>query len=98
MTDFSEVLANLRRPRLLIRAARFGQADYRRERDLQRLIGVQSTPMSETALPRLLNAEEELEQTRKAGDATYSLTRHIDVLIALLAEARLLPRGPQPQA
>jgi hypothetical protein len=98
MTDFSEVLANLRRPRLLIRAARFGQADYRRERDLQRLIGVQTTPRSETALPRLLTAEEELEQTRKAGDATYSLTRHIDVLIALLAEARLLPRGPQAQA
>ena len=34
MTDFAAILANLRRPRLLIRAARFGLQDYRRDRDL----------------------------------------------------------------
>ncbi len=38
MTDFHTVLANLRRPRLLIRAARFGLQDYRRDRDLRRLL------------------------------------------------------------
>ena len=37
MTDFRIILANLRRPRLLIRAARFGLEDYRRDRDLSRL-------------------------------------------------------------
>jgi hypothetical protein len=40
---------------------------------------------------RLLTEEEALEATRKAGDAGYSVARHIDVLIALMAEVRLLP-------
>ncbi len=37
MTDFRAILATLRRPRLLIRAARLGMEDYRRDRDLGRL-------------------------------------------------------------
>ena len=34
-----------------------------------------------------------MEQTRRAGDAGYSVARHIEVLIALMAEVRLLPRS-----
>jgi len=90
MTDFLSLLANLRRPRLLIRAARFGLCDYRRDRDLRRLID--GSPSPDRALPRLLCEEERLEETRRSGDAAYSVGRHIDVLIALMAEARLLPR------
>lgn len=93
MTDFRALLADLRRPRLLIRAARFGMADYRRERDLKRLIDTISPASPEIALPRLLREEEKLETTRRAGDASYSLSRHIEVLIALMSEARLLPRN-----
>lgn len=89
MTDFRTTLANLRRPRLLIRAARHGMGDYRRERDLRRLVNA-SAP--ETALPELIYAEERLEQIRQTGDASYSIARHIEVLIALMSEARLLPR------
>jgi hypothetical protein len=91
MSDFRLMLANLRRPRLLMHAARFGLGDYRRERDLRRL--VDSTASPEVTVPRLLTVEEELEATRVAGDASYSPARHIDVLIALLAEAQLLRRG-----
>jgi len=92
MTDFCRLLANLKRPRLLIRAARFGIEDYRRERDLARLINTQAHATPETALPRLFCEEERMENTRRAGDLGYSLSRHIEVLIALMAEARLLPR------
>lgn len=84
MTDCQTRLAALRRPRLLLQAARFGLAEYRPERDLRRIAGVQPG----AALPALLAAEEALERTRKAGDAAYSIARHLDVLIALLAEAR----------
>lgn len=90
MTDFRSLLADLRRPRLLIRAARFGLADYRRDRDLRRLIDVNTSP--DRAFPCLLSEEERLEDTRRAGDAAYSVARHIEVLIALMAEVRLLPR------
>ncbi len=88
MSDFQAILANLRRPRLLMHAARFGLGDYRRERDLRRLVGGEHTP--ERTVATLLSVEERLEETRLAGDAGYSVARHIDVLIALLAEARLL--------
>lgn len=90
MTDFRTLLANLRRPRLLIRAAKHGVQDYRRERDLRRLIADGVIPTPEVALQQLLTEEEDAETTRKAGDAAYSLTRHVDLLIALIAEARLI--------
>mgnify|MGYP003382605756 CR=1 FL=1 len=90
MTDFRKILADLRRPRLLIRAARFGMADYRRERDLRRIVAPLSTP--ERTLPHLVEEEDRLETIRQSGDAGYSVARHIEVLIALMAEVRLLPR------
>lgn len=90
MTDFRALLADLRRPQLLIRAARLGLSDYCRERDLKRLLNGQPSP--DRAVSRLLNEEEVLEETRKRGDAGYSVAHHIEVLIALIAEARLLPR------
>jgi hypothetical protein len=90
MSDFRTILANLRRPRLLMNAARFGLGDYRRERDLRRLVRCGLSPME--TVPSLISVEAELEETRLAGGATYSVTRHIEVLIALLAEARLLRR------
>lgn len=87
MTDFRTILANMRRPRLLIRAARFGQAEYRRDRDLRRIGAQMATP--ERVLPALMAEEDLLESRRKSGDAAYSVARHIDVLIALMAEVRL---------
>jgi hypothetical protein len=86
--EIRDQIAGLSRPRLLIRAARFGLTDYRRDRDLRRLIDGKLPP--EAALPRLLTVEEGLETTRLKGDASYSIARHIEVLIALMAEARLL--------
>ena len=74
MTDFRSLLSNMRRPKLLIRAARFGVADYRRERDLSRLIDATPRATSETALPKLLSAEEELEYANeKYRTATVTL-------------------------
>lgn len=94
MSDILALLGQIRRPRLLMRAARFGLGDYRRERDLRRLVG--QLPSPEAAVTRLIDEEERLETCRVEGRADYSLARHIEVLIALLAEMRLLPRGPQP--
>ena len=88
MSDFRALLNDLRRPRLLMRAARFGVVDYRRDRDLKRLIEVAASP--ETTVTRLLTEEGKMEENRRSGDAGYSIARHIDVLIALLAEARLV--------
>jgi len=98
MTDLFSLVSDLRRPRLLIRAARAGLADYNRGRDLKRLTRTTPTPSPDRAVSLLLAEEERLEETRRLGDAGYNLRRHIEVLIAMMAEARLLPRTAQPQA
>ena len=92
MSDLRCRLSRLHRPRLLIQAARHGQGDYRRDRDLGRLIGTGTLPTPKVAVLRLLSEEEHLEEIRQQGGAAYSVARHIDVLIALMAEALLLPR------
>jgi hypothetical protein len=95
MTDIVQILNKLRRPQLLIRAARFGIADYNRNRDLTRLMRVQSPPTPVKALNTLIAEEAKLEETRQSGDASYSVSRHVEILIAVMAEARLLPTAPQ---
>lgn len=90
MQDFRSLLANLIRPRLLIRAARHGVQDYQRDRDLKRLFSAGHVPGPEAAMTQLLAHEQELEITRKNGDAGYSIARHVDLLIALMAEVRLI--------
>lgn len=92
MTDMRSLLATLQRPRLLIRAARLGLVDYRRDRDLRRLIGTPQAPAPDVSVPRLMSEEARLERIRCEGDAAYSFSRHIEILIALIAESRLLPR------
>ena len=91
MTDCRTLLASLRRPRLLMRAARFGLGDYRRERDLRRYVAGAASP--EDAVVSLMSMEARLEATRLTGDVGYSVARHIEVLIALLAEAQFLRRS-----
>lgn len=87
------LVADLRRPKLLIRAARFGMAEYDRNRDLRRLLKRIDAPSPERAVTILMAEEEKLEETRRAGEAAYSIARHIELLIALMAEARLAARS-----
>lgn len=89
----------LRRPRLLIRAARFGLSDFRRERDLRRILSDAAPPPGMATLARLLDLEEALEAERTTGVTTYRPARHVEALIALMAEARLvLHSDAQPAA
>jgi hypothetical protein len=90
MRDTFAILETIRRPRLLMQAARLGLAAYRRNRDLQRLIGAETSPLA--AVTKLISAEEQVERTRLAGEADYSPIRHVELLAALIAEASRLPR------
>ena len=95
MTDLPSRLAGLRRPRLLIRAARFGLSEYRRTPALRRLFAAAGARTSAQIVATLLEREADLDSRRRAGDAAYSVARHVEVLIALMAEARLLPPAGQ---
>lgn len=92
MTEFLGILNTLRRPRLLIRAARFGLRDYNRERDLRRLVRSEILPTPTRAIPALIAEESRLEDERRARNAAYSPARHVELLVALIAEIRLAPR------
>ncbi len=54
MTDILKKLDSLKRPRLLIRAARIGMAEYRRDVHLRRHLGQGPLPRSGAALARLV--------------------------------------------
>ena len=92
MSDLLGALSSLRRPRLLIRAARFGLRDYNRDRDLRRLMRGEVAPGPNGLFATLLAEEARVEETRRSGDAAYGPARHVELLIALIAEACLVPR------
>lgn len=96
-------LATMKRPRLLLRTARFGLADYRREADLRRILRLPATPAPGPAtVQRLIELEErmETERLRPAHEmgATWRAARHVEVLIALIAEASFLVSQPLADA
>lgn len=90
MCELSRHLRTMKRPSLLISAARFGVPEYNRQRDLRRLTRVAVPKSPRAALPLLISLEEKVEERRQSGDANYSLTRHVDLLIALMGEGRAL--------
>lgn len=90
MQDVLSMLNSLHRPRLLIRAARAGAMEYNRNRHLQRLLGYGALPRTGQALMQLIEIERAQNDQRTADEAGYSLTRHLDVLIAIMGEAQLM--------
>ena len=98
MQDVLSMLNAVRRPRLLMRAARIGAEEYRRTAHLPRLLGYGNLPRHGAALIRLIEIEAELNTQRTAQDSAYSLLRHIDVLIAIVGEARILRATHRGQA
>ncbi|MGV6805504.1 MAG: DUF6477 family protein [Ruegeria sp.] len=88
MLDLTTMITSLRRPRLLVRAAKVGAQEYDRDRHLQRLFSFGDLPGSGAALMRLFELEREMNTQRCEGDAAYSLVRHLDLLIALIGEGQ----------
>lgn len=84
------VLHALFRPRLLVRAARLGVDEYNRNKFLRRILKVSDAPGHARALSALILLESEIEAARQARHGAYSYARHVEILIAILAEARLL--------
>lgn len=93
-----------RRPQLLLRTARLGPADYSRDRDLKTILRVPAAPpRNAQTLHLLLDLEEECERLRthpvSETGAPWRAARHVEVLIALLAEVRLaldwVPSAPE---
>ncbi len=90
MFNIIEILQTLKRPKILVRAARLGLAEYNRDRELRRITKTSQNTCQQAVFDRLLAHEIHLEHARCNGDASYSIQRHIQVLTAVLAEAKLI--------
>lgn len=88
MTGLDTILMQMQRPKTLVRAAKAALADHRRDPALRRLLKTQTLPGAARLACDLLAMEAMLDDQRRAGDAAYSVTRHIRVLTALIAEAQ----------
>lgn len=84
------MIARLTRPRLLVRAARFGLDEYDRAQRLPRLLDRPVAPGTGEAIMMLVEMEAELDRARRNKSPDYAVSRHVDVLIALMGEARAL--------
>ncbi len=96
-----EQFRKLKRPGLLVSAARFAQQSYQREVTLRAALrGYHDgpTPGPAEALILLLQVEDRLEQMRQSHDAAWSAARHVAVLSALMAEAQALHHQPAVSA
>lgn len=89
MIDPISRVSTLNRPRILVRAARIGLADYNRDRSLRRLLPDRVVPAPGKAIDALLIREEALDTARREGGAAYSAARHVETLAALINETRL---------
>jgi hypothetical protein len=94
MPDPTDLLNSLRRPRLLVRAAHIGLEDYNRDRGLKRLLPQVAPATSSDVFMELIEREAELNDARRTGGAAYSVCRHVELLVALIVEARLLSTRP----
>lgn len=92
MTDPVTRITALRRPPMLVSAARHGTSIYDRARILPRLLDGRLPTCAEETLTMLLGLEAGHEEARRRQEAGYSVARHVETLIALMAEARLLFR------
>ena len=91
----------LKRPRLLVSAARCGLPEYRREMMLRSALRGQidgALPGPVQALALLLPVEAALNARRLDRDAAWRPARHVLVLTAIMAEARTAEAmlAPQP--
>ena len=84
------VQAPLRRPAALLRAAVAGQPAYRRDRDLKRVLRCDTVPRPGHALAWLRAEEDRMNAARQEGAAEYDMPRHVLLMIAILAESRLM--------
>ena len=92
MSNAMSRLSTLNRPRILVRAARIGVAGYNRGRSLRRLLPGETVPSPGLAFDRLMEHEAVLDSIRREGGAAYSAARHVELLSALIDEARLAER------
>ena len=90
MEDVLTQITRLKRPPLLVRTARHGIEDDNRLIHLRRLFKTENLPSPGKAVLKLMELETILNDQRVDKRAEYSVARHIELIVALMCEARIL--------
>ena len=90
MQDILSQVSQLHRPKLLVQTARHGVGDYSRVVHLRRLLKAVTLPGPGQAIMKLMELEAVAEDQRTANRAEYSVARHVELIVAIMAEARIL--------
>ncbi len=90
MEDVLTMITRLKRPKLLVRTARHGIENYNRVVHLRRLLKTEILPGPSQAVLRLMELEALVDQQRETKRAEYSVARHVELIMALMCEARIL--------
>lgn len=90
MEDVLTQISRLKRPTLLVRTARHGLDDYNRVVHLRRLLKTETPPNPAQAIVRLMEIEAITDVQRLEKRAEYSVARHVEPIVALMCEARIL--------
>jgi len=90
MEDILTQISRLKRPTLLVSTARHGIEDYSRVLHLKRLLRVDTLPGPAQAIVKLMEIEASVNALRLAKQAEYSVARHVELMVALMCEARIL--------
>ncbi len=96
MKDILTQATGLKRPKILVRAALFGLDDYVRDRHLRRCLRIEKLPTPGRALITLLDIEKQLNSERVTKSGNYLAARHVDILIAIMAEAQAFRTAIRP--
>lgn len=90
MEDVLTQISRLKRPTLLVRTARHGIDSYNRPIHLKRLLKIEMLPGPSQAIMRLMEHEALTNDQRLSKHAEYSVARHVELIVALMCEARIL--------
>ncbi|MCF2870728.1 DUF6477 family protein [Octadecabacter sp. G9-8] len=90
MEDVLTQISRLKRPTLLVRTARHGIEDYNRLIHLRRLLKTDNLPSPGKAILKLMELETIVDEQRTSKRAEYSVARHVELIVALMCEARIL--------
>ena len=81
-------LSKLKRPKVLNTAVRIGLCRYNRQKELSRILGFKFEGSEQELIAYLFQAEAAINQKRLNQDPFYTMSYHIDVLVALIHEVQ----------
>ena len=96
MLDIQTRIAQLRGPNFLIKATLFGIDDYTRNTHFRRVLQSEPPVKPAAALVQFLESEAVMNDDRIKKQATYSVARHVEALIAIMVETQTLRATSHP--